>query len=339
MPLVLGLADVAVALVACILLYATYNLWRPLLVGALSQLPYVGGWLADRVDSLLYSILVAAVAPAQVAIGPLVDLFTRVVGVLQTLGGDISNTFGATYNWMVATMATLHQLHDDYIGWARWALAQAVAELDAYRAQVAAWQQFAADDWRGWARWALATALAELTAFKAQVAAWEQFAADDWRGWARWAEQAAAGAAADLVNKLGAELVAELGRLEAWAAGRLDQVEGEARAIGAQAERELGAARSELGSQIDARTAATAAAAAAATAAVATRVKSLEDSNCQQECLTLGGLGAELDLLEFGLILGLVAVIAHDPKGAARVLVQDVMPAARETAGALRSLV
>jgi hypothetical protein len=73
-----------------------------------------------------------------------------------------------------------------------------------------------------------------------------------------------------------------------------------------------------------------------AVAQLASRVKQIEDSDCQQKCETLGQLGGSIEALDLAALLAFIGYSAHDEHGAEQLAEQVISPIAKVARTAFR---
>jgi hypothetical protein len=73
-----------------------------------------------------------------------------------------------------------------------------------------------------------------------------------------------------------------------------------------------------------------------AVAQLASRVKKIEESDCQQKCETLGQLGGSIEALDLAALLAFIGYSAHDEHGAEQLAEQVISPIAKVARTAFR---
>lgn len=337
---VAGLDLVVLAAIGLVIVIGLYMLFRPVLAGALAQIPVVGGFVAQRTDQLLLAMYVSGLDAALAALGPAADLFRRIAGVESTLARFVAGAIDNTFN-------TVWRLRYQIIP----------AELGrqaAYALQLAQAAEGYALQLGGQVEREAAADAARVADYARQLAGAEgQYALDlvqaaEQRALAR--EQAILGYVQTVVLDEARQALAQVQVAERYAeqlaldvrdaarAGDLD-AERYAQNLGIQVEDYARALERAAVGHADQAVAAAAAAAAAATGAVAARVTDIEDSPCQRFCSPLGDLGQLLQGLEdagfVAILLGLIAEVRHDPGAVQQVLRQDLVPLGRDALAGL----
>lgn len=343
MPAIAGVAAldvVVVALVALILAVALFPLFRPLISGALADIPVVGTWLSDNVDLLLFRGYVSALTWIGQAISPWSDLVRR-VRVALTLWTETTTQFAEqTYAhvWLLRYFTipeSARQVEQLALGWVRDAERYALALAE----QGAA---YARELFRGAAAYALGlftAAIAYVQASTATTIAYVQASTASALRYAR--DLSAADVAYTQAAVAGAENYARALFTESISYTQVAVLGAErlAERIGADAEGYARALERVAVQHADQVGAAVGAAAAAQAARVASRVASIEDSPCQQFCGPLGELGALLGGLEAAgltaILLGMISEARSDPAALERTIREEVAPV---VIGAARSL-
>jgi hypothetical protein len=328
MPFVAALAApeiILAALLGLLLLYSTRSVWVPFLIWLLSQIPVIGNWVAGNAARLLedaFNWLGNRVHDmVQVLTDAVIRLVTRSIAAAVAVHAALASAVNAAAHVVTVLLP--------------WAWAQTQALVNGLRAWVMAEVQRLEGliDWR--VRAAVALLLAALeSAVSAAVANFnQQFKGLEDRIGLLWATVTAA-------------IGAALNAAQAYTDQRVHGAETSAAAAVAGASAEAQAAEQALRDKIeqaarDAETfaqtltlgaerafglanARTLATALAATGAVAIGLEAIRELECIKRCNTLGQLGNELELLDIAALMGLVALVAHDPRGAER-LVQDAV--------------
>lgn len=344
MPAVAILPDLVVGFVLVILAFAAIVLFRPLVVGLLSQLPVVGGWVAARVNGLLISVLGAAVAAIDAGVLVVRDFITAVFndtwGHRVATGQAIESAFNAAWRIqyrLIPFVWTQLGAHIDFV----WRSLGAHVD-DVWRAST----DYTTRVWKAVTDYTTAVWVATTDYTTAVWKASTDYTTAVWR------------AMGDYVNGIWAQLGAHIDAV--WVqvtAYARDLVGAEAgRAI--EAERQLqadiaGAAGAAVGlaerlwaderARAIAAEAGVAAAGAAAVAGVSAAVRAIEDSPCQRFCSPLGDLGQLLDQLAgdavVAAILALAAAAARDGQLVGDQVAGDVAPIAGAVLSDVRQLV
>ena len=324
---VAALGGLLVALVGLLVLFAFTPLLRAVGQSLGASLPGALGWLADAFSNLEVRVSFGAYQWALGATAPLRDAFLKFSNEARGLGNAVYNLAG-TITHLLNRILTQD-------------LPAAQAASRAYSDQVAL--QAAAGAEAGRIR---AQAYADqLGAQAAQTAAQDLVLARDY----------ASGLGVDLQAQISQSLSAaetyadqNLGRaldtargveLEALrgieagirtAEAYADQVGSADRAYAEQVGQAARDFAGRLGLQeqqyTDLRTGALGVALASGLAASALAVKALEDSACMQRCNTLGDLGAAIEAIDLGAILGLLALALADPPAATAALRETMVP-------------
>ena len=338
---VAALDEIAIAIACLILAWAIYTLFRPLLLGALAQIPGIGSLVARTTDALLFGIWRSATPIVEAGIRPLTVLLDRSwFAVFHFRTWSLFAHDGA--------MFALYRLRDVTIPAARdvaIAFAQARWADGVIYTQTLYWQAINYATAQGQAAIAFAQARWADGVVYTQTLYWQSI------NFAVGVEQRAADFARILQGQAIQHTDAAVANAEDYARALADDgihftqqavgvAEDFARQIGADAEgyaRALndltqGYARDLVGAE--------AAAAAVAIAGVATAVRAIEDSPCQKFCNPLGDLGNLLQQVEdlglAALMLALAAEMAHDPRGTARAIDGLVGDEVRGIIGTLR---
>lgn len=338
--IVAALAALCVAIVGLLVLFAYAPLIRSISQSLGASLPGALGWLADALNGLEVRVSFDAYQWALASVSPLRDAFLKFSdearGLLST-AYDLAGTLTHLVNRIVtedlpATLGAARaysdqvQLHSDQLA------AQDLAAATAHTDQVA-------------------QELRDLTALDYAYARGhaDDLAVDlqsqigDARNAAIAAGELAAGRAIDVAR--GVELEALRG-IEAGVKQAEAYADSQARTAGAYADQVGAGARSyadRLGLEehryTDQQVGRAATLAAGALSVVATAVRELEQSRCMQRCDTLGALGEAIELIDLGLILGLLEQARHDPAGATETVRKELVPLVSELeAGALALL-
>lgn len=314
------------AIFAAILLWNSRSAFRAVLQG-LSQLPFVGAFIAGRLEVLTQAMIDAAAGWARSALQPLADLvnnaYIGLVFFMDATTKGIQASYGAVHHVLADVLPALErritgwvsqlyaqlldliirvyhdlatlawQLYANAIAYAGQVFVRAVAYAQALFGQAVALAEAVYTQAVAFAQVVLVQAVAFTQAVLAQALAYtgQLFAQ------AVAFTQAAVGTAIDLERRLYGDLVGLLARdfvlLRDYAQG--------------------------IGAQANAYT-------LASVSAVLARVINLERSKCQQFCEPLGDLGQALQDLEnlglAALMLALAAELARDPQGSARTINQ-----------------
>lgn len=337
MPVAIGV--VAVGFLAMLWIWANVPLLRriseSLGQGVIAAVP----WLGDLISRTILVAGAAGLAWAEEAVTPLGQGFWAVSNTLRDLynhlvwySGSAAGAVWRIRNWTIPTVEAHAQQFANQ------------ARSDAF-AEAARQESIAA----GWATSLYFQAVTFINQLRSDAFAFAQLQEQIAAGWATHLFQQAA----DWITELRSDMVAgdrqTLAEAQAGidagvrtAEGYTDQLRADAAQAIQQAEAQarvaIGAAEQAAERYADLAVGTAAAAAAAALSQALARVKTIEDSNCYQECATVGGLGGELDVLSLGLLLAAVGIMAHDPKGAARVVTQDVLPGFKDAFDSLRQL-
>jgi len=290
------LPEIVAALALLLLAFAAVQLVRPIIVGVLSKLPLIGGWVSTQVSILLLSVTIVGAGSIDAGINAITSLITSVFN--DVWGHRVWTGYALEHAWAaldrvvnaLLPLKLAEQAAYTTMVWVSvsahtdWVWAQEAAHTDYVWAQVAAhtdyvWAQATDYTTRVWKLdsahadyvWAQATAYA--TRIVADEAAHVDYV---WGVTTRYAETL-------MGQEMQRAMDAERSILAAMAAATAGAIATTENLWGTETARARGA---EAG---------IAAAATAAVAAVAARVTSIEDSPCQRYCGPLGDLGALLD--------------------------------------------
>lgn len=332
-----GVDLVVVALAALLLAFAAVALFRPFILGALAQLPLVGGWAQSNVESMLLRVAASAVGWIQASIAPLTWAVDRVWAERHYVGLANLNALQTAYNVLAAQAGAINWIIRAYVpDQVRAVLALAVAHADQLAAALDAQ-----------VRQALTLALAHTDQVAALLVALVRQALLE---------------AVTHADQLAALLDAQAHQLASLTLTRIDQVAQQLEAIDRQlfgqaiefAQAESRAVAADLAAEgerwrsavhqldveghllSDQAVARAVDIARALTVPLAAAVTTLEDSPCQQFCSPLGDLGQLLQGLEdaglAALLVALAADAIHDPEGTARSLTDLLGGPARDAA-------
>lgn len=331
MPVIaLAAVDVVViALAGALLLYASAPIWKPLLVGALSQLPLVGSWAASNVAWLLTKIYLQTTAWGTAAVGPLtaavrgvadaghfmlqavLDYESRVTFAILRIRQSIipaAIAQAADYTARRYTDAVNFTTHQVAL-----ARSAATAALHAAEAELGA-RIVAAIAYTG-------AALAAAYAYTQQSFA----AAVGYAGaLALQAQAALAHAQAQLIALVGTQFAVAIGLQRAGDAALGNQI------ANAEAEAKTYARALSLDNALATERALALALASVGTLAAveAADIAAIRAMRCLQRCAELAAVGDAVGLLDIAVIFALVEAARTDPKGLENFLAAELRPLA-----------
>lgn len=330
-----GVDAIVIALVALILLYATYQMFSPLITGALQGIPLIGGFVAGAVGSLLAATWGKAAGWSEAGVGALVTLIQHMALIpLYAIGdtlGAINDIQGAlvrlAFTWLPAFGTSLHSYTDQKAGAVQaWATATFAEFSQVYNAAIANEHAWANATFAEFSQvynaaiatehsWAADTFALFSQVYNAAIATEHSWAADTFALFSSYYNAAIAGAIATeqadvraLQGLLGQEVKTIEGEITTAAQDTLDQALAHDQVI--------------------------AGALSLAIAGVATAVQDLERLPCIQECSTLGPFASMLDDIDLAAILALTAAALADPSATTTFVQDQVVPVIQDAGSA-----